>query len=66
MRFIIGEKAVDYLDRVFYRGTIGLFYDSIWSGLLAYLIFAVVIVLAIIGLFTVIKWLLFRKKARKQ
>lgn len=61
MRFIIGENSADYLTRVLYRGVIGIFYDTIMGGLLAYIIFGVVIALAVIGLFTAIKWLLTKK-----
>ena len=65
MRFIIGENSADYLTRVLYRGVIGIFYDTIMGGLLAYIIFGIIIVSSAVGLFTIIKWLLTRKSKNK-
>jgi uncharacterized membrane protein len=62
MKFIMGEDWLTWLSRATYRGTIGLFYETTWGGILAYSIFAIVCVLAIIGLFTIIKALFHRKK----
>ena len=65
MRFVIGESAADYLTRALYRGVIGIFYDTIMGGLLAYIIFGIIIVSSAVGLFTIIKWLLTRKSKNK-
>ena len=40
MRFIISETGWDYLERLMYRGCIGLFYETTLQGMLAYIIFA--------------------------
>lgn len=58
MKFIIGEDFWTMLERASYRGAIGLYYSSTWSGVLAYVIFASIMILAVIGLFTVVKMLL--------
>lgn len=55
MKFIIGEGGFNWLERISYRGAIGIFYNSTWAGLLTYIIFAAVCILAIIGLIAVIK-----------
>lgn len=55
MKFIIGEDFWTMLERATYRGAIGLYYDSTWSGVLAYIIFAAIIIFAVIGLITVLK-----------
>lgn len=65
MKFIIGEGGWSWLERASYRGAIGLFYDDTLGGVLAYLIFAVVAILAVIGLFTVLKWLFFGRKHKE-
>ncbi len=65
MKFIIGEGGMSYLERLAYRGVIGIFYENTLSGLLAYLIFAAIVILSLIGLGTVIKWLFTRKKKNK-
>lgn len=65
MKFLIGEGGWSWLERAAYRGAIGLFYDNTLSGILAYLIFALVCVLTVIGLFTVLKWMFTRKKKKK-
>lgn len=57
MKFIIGEDFWTMLERATYRGAIGLYYDSTWSGVLAYIIFAAIIIFAVIGLITVLKTL---------
>ena len=57
MKFLIGEGGWSWLERAMYRGGIGLFYDSTWGGVLAYAIFAIVCILAVIGLITVISFL---------
>ena len=65
MKFLIGEGGLSYLERLTYRGVIGLFYDNTWTGLLAYLIFGIVCFLAVIGLFTVLKWIFFGRSKKE-
>lgn len=65
MKFIIEEGGWSWLERATYRGAIGLFYDSTWGGVLAYIIFAIICLLAVIGLITVIGWI-FGKKGKKK
>ena len=66
MKFMIGaENFQGWLDRASYKGAIGIFYDSTWSGVLAYILFALLSILAIIGLITVVKFLFFRPKKPK-
>lgn len=66
MKFIIGEGWESVLDRLTYRGIIGIAYENTLTGLLAYLIFGLICVLAVIGLFTVLKWIFFgRNKKHK-
>ena len=62
MRFIISETAWQYIERLRYRGAIGLFYETTFQGLFAYIIALIFAVLALIGLVTVIKKLFGRKK----
>ncbi|WP_293008553.1 MULTISPECIES: hypothetical protein [unclassified Oscillibacter] len=62
MKFIIGENGWSWLERITYRGAIGLFYDSTLGGVLTYLIFGTMCILAVVGLITVLKLLFFRKK----
>jgi len=62
MKFLIGEGGISWLERATYRGAIGIFYNSTWGGLLTYLIFGIICILAVIGLFTVLKLLFFKKK----
>lgn len=65
MKLIIGaETGWGWLERASYRGAIGLFYDDTWSGVLAYIIFGLLCLLAIIGLITVIS-LIFRPRKPK-
>ena len=65
MRFIWGgEDWVGYLERMTYRGAIGVFYKDTLGGIVAYALAAVIAFLALIGLFTVIKWLFTRKKKK--
>lgn len=65
MKFLIGEGGWSRLERLAYRGAIGIFYDSTLAGVLAYIIFAVICILAIIGLVTVIG-MVFGKKGKKK
>lgn len=57
MKFIIGEDWISMLDRLTYRGIIGIAYESTLSAILAYIVFGVFCILAVIGFCTVIKWL---------
>ncbi|WP_130870361.1 hypothetical protein [Intestinimonas massiliensis (ex Afouda et al. 2020)] len=59
MKFIIGESGWTYLERLSYRGAIGIFFEDTLSGILTYLIFGLVCIFAIIGIITTIKFLLF-------
>lgn len=65
MKFIIGEGGWNWLERATYRGAIGIFFSNTWSGILAYLIFGLICILAVIGFFTVIKWLFTGKKKKE-
>lgn len=62
MKFIIGEDWITLLERFTYRGCIGLFYNTTWEGILAYSVFTIVIILAIIGLFSIVKSFFVGKK----
>ena len=57
MKFIISETGWDYLERLMYRGCIGLFYETTLEGMLAYLIFALFVLFAVIGLICTIRFL---------
>ena len=59
-----GEDWVGYLERLSYDGAIGIFYKDTLSGMAAYAIAGIIAFLAVIGLFTVIKWF-FKRKKRK-
>lgn len=66
MKFIIGgEGGWGWLERATYRGAIGIFYDDTLNGLLAYLIFGIICLLAVIGLLTVLKWLFFGRRKKE-
>ena len=60
MKFIIGEDWETLWERFEYRGCIGLFYNNTWEGVLAYIVVGLICLLAIIGIITVVKWLLTR------
>ena len=63
MKFIWGgENWANYIERLTYDGAIGIFYKNTFTGLLAHAIAGIIILLATIGLFTVLKWLFKRKK----
>lgn len=66
MKFLIGESGWSWLERATYRGAIGLFYEDTLGGLLAYLIFCVVCILSLIGLWTVLKTILFGFPTKKK
>ena len=59
MRFIIGEDGWTYLERLSYRGVIGIFFEDTLSGILSYLIFGLVCIFTIIGIIATIKFLFF-------
>lgn len=66
MKFILGgETGWGWLERASYKGAIGLFYDDTLSGVLAYLIFAIICVLAIIGLISVVKRIFVGKRPKE-
>lgn len=65
MKFIMGEDWISLLDRISYRGVIGLAYESTWDGVLAYIIFGLFCVFAIIGLITVLKFLFFGRTKKE-
>ena len=65
MKFIMGEDWVSLLDRISYRGVIGLAYESTLDGVLAYIIFGLFCIFAIIGFITVLK-VLFFGRAKKE
>ena len=56
MKFIISETGWDYLERLMYRGCIGLFYETTLQGMLAYLIFALVMIFAVIGIMSTVRF----------
>lgn len=65
MKFLMGEDSWSRLERALYRGGIGLFYDSTWGGVLTYIVFGIICILAIIGLITVLNFFFGRKTKRK-
>lgn len=65
MKFIIGgEDWSGFFERMTYDGAIGIFYNGTWHGVLAYIIFALICLLAVIGLITVIR-MIFRPRKPK-
>lgn len=66
MKFVIGaEDIYGWLDRASYKGAIGVFYNDTWSGVLAYILFGLLVLFAFIGLIATLKFLLFRPKNLK-
>ena len=65
MKFMIGEGGWNWLERATYRGGIGLYYNDTWGGVLTYLVFGIIMLLAVIGLISVLKWLLFGRKPKE-
>ena len=65
MHFLIGENGWSWLERASYRGGIGMYYDSTLGGVVTYLIFGAVLILAVIGLLTVLKWIFFGRKKKE-
>ena len=49
MKFIMGEDWINFLERLTYRGIIGIAYESTLDGVLAYIIFGLVCLFAVIG-----------------
>lgn len=62
MKLIIGESATSHMERLQYNGVIGLFFKNTLGGIISYIIFALFIFLAIVGLITMLKWVFKRKK----
>lgn len=58
MGFIIGENLNALLQRIAYRGCIGIFYNSTIGGILAFVIFGLIALLSLIGLLTVVHFFL--------
>lgn len=66
MKFVIGaEDFSGWLDRASYRGAIGIFYNDTWNGVLTYIIFGVIALLAFVGLIAILKFLFSRPKKSK-
>lgn len=65
MKFIMGEDWISLLDRLSYRGMIGLAYESTLDGVFAYIIFGLVCIFAIIGFITVLKILFFGRPKKE-
>ncbi len=65
MKFMFGEGGLSYLERLAYRGFIGFFYDTTWTGVLTYCTIGLILILATIGLITVLSWLVGGKKKKK-
>lgn len=66
MKFILGgEDGLAWLERMTYDGAIGFFYKDTLGGVLSFLIFGVVCILAVIGLITILKWLIVGRKPKE-
>lgn len=65
MKFLIGEGGWSYLERLSYRGMIGLFYESTWDGVLAYIIFGLFCIFAVVGLVTILKTIFFGRPKKE-
>ena len=65
MKFIIGEDWISLLDRLSYRGMIGLAYESTLAGVLAYIIFGLFCIFAVVGLVTVLKTIFFGRSKKE-
>lgn len=67
MRLMFGGESIGgYIDRFVARGMYGIAYDNTFSGVLAFLIFIAVIILAGIGLVQVIKWIIWGLPTKKK
>jgi len=58
MKFIIGEGAINMIERMGYRGAVGLFFSNTLGGVRSYLIFGLVCIFTVVGFITVMSWLL--------
>lgn len=66
MKFVIGaEDFLGWLDRATYKGAIGIFYNDTWSGVLAYILFGLIVILAVVGLIAILRLLFFRPRKTK-
>lgn len=65
MKFMMGESGWAWLERASFRGGIGLYYNDTWGGVLTYITFGIILILAIIGLFSVLKWIAFGRKTKE-
>ena len=64
MKFIIGEDWINFLERLTYRGIIGIAYESTLDGILAYIIFGLICLFAVIGVISTIKFIFFGRKKK--
>ena len=65
MKFIMGEDWINFLERLTYRGIIGIAYESSLDGGLAYIIFGLVCLFAVIGVISTIKFLFFGRRKKE-
>lgn len=65
MRFIMTEDAWERFGTYAYRGVIGLFYDSTLGGVLSMIIFALLVLFAVIGIISALKWVFFRHSSKE-
>lgn len=64
MKFIITEDALKRLSTIGYRGVIGFFWNNTLGGILAYVLCILIMILSIVGAFTILKWLVGGKKRK--
>ena len=55
MVFIFSESGLSYIERLMYKGAIGIFYSDTLSGILAYILFAFFSVMAFVGILCTLK-----------
>ena len=65
MKFIIGEDWQSIWERLTYRGIIGIAYESTLDGVLAYLVFGLICLFAVIGVIATIKFIFFGRKKQE-
>lgn len=65
MRFIMTEDAWERLGTLSYRGVVGFFYTDTMGGLLTFIICGAILLFAVIGVLSVLKFLFFRRKAKE-
>lgn len=65
MKFIIGEDILTFLERLTYRGIIGIAYETKLQGVLAYAILIFIGLFAIIGIISTIKFIFFGRKKKE-